>query len=371
MATVDTLDNCWGVKLVTLLNKPREVKFTKFDYDVRKDVPDYRLYSVVSSGSNANQDACVLASEYDLEGVIVGLGSYIGGNDFSTELSTAQYTLKSDFSLPSMVTEVSVRTVLQTVPLPYWVPTSALSRQEKTQHENNCLRHIHQYLVHHWLKGKPKKVLLLEYILGGNGGELSSRFLDMLARILIEFNVVVVADEVLTGGRVGPKMTMTHSFSSLWRSVVKYITMGKFMNCALILERIPKGRESQVERRGTSTIFDCSEAYAYWIAVRGHIDSGTIEERGRQVKAALKIKDPNEMWGKGLLLFTSKKRGQSLEGLKGRALPRMDRNAKISTVKQTVTKWNRLTMTELLRDTAKQWITEQVRTEQRVTNYVL
>ena len=102
----------------------------------------------------------------------------------------------------------------------------ALSEWE--DYETKCYEYLCRTLFVAQINGKPYKVLMLEYVLGGCGAELRPEFLERLAGPLKQFHIAVIADEVLTGARVGPTMTMTTSQPTAFKECVEVITMGKF-----------------------------------------------------------------------------------------------------------------------------------------------
>jgi 4-aminobutyrate aminotransferase-like enzyme len=362
MATEDEMENAWGTDLVPNTYKHCKKSFGDFDKAIRSDVPGYKLENCVSSGTNANQDAMLLASNCNLELCLYAQGSYVGGNRYTQEVSTSMYDAKSLLSVPRFPDNATQRCLMQTVALPYWVDCTTYSDSEKCEHENRCLRQLHLVLVIGRLAGKAHRALLIEYILGGNGGELSMGFLTKLGCLLKVFGVVVVADEVLTGGRVGPDMVMTTRMPKEFRERVEYITMGKFMHCALILKQVPKKPTQQDELlRGTSTNHDAGEPLALWNLVRQQQKNGVIEKRQKQVMEKMRLKkDSESIWGRGILLFSRKTRWQLTKGLKNRMLPMMVTNYPIRPLSCKKSKWNRSTVTKFLRDGAEEWMDAQV-----------
>ena len=160
--------------------------------------------------------------------------------------------------MPQEYNEANLQCQEQTVPLPYNIPGDWLPDARLCNYKRYCLDHLHETLLFAFFSGKPYKAILLEYILGGNGAELLIEFLTSLSYLLKLFGVVVVADEVLTGGRVGPGIAMTTSMPSEFKKSVEFITLGKFMGCGLVLQRKqPKPVDIGLSLRGFSTSADC------------------------------------------------------------------------------------------------------------------
>lgn len=310
----DELENSWGVKYLLNEPKPARKSFGQFDELVKACVPGYQLHSIQSSGTDSNCVAVQLASNYDHSCCFYGIGSYIGGDQYNQELSTSMYDASSCISLPKYPENASPRCFEKTVPLPYHVPGAAADADVEDL-EERCLRAFHKRLIARSLAGKRGCVLLLEYVLGGNGTNLSDRFLKKLAKVCKKNHCTVVADEILTGARAeGDWMCMTPSKPKEWIEIVEYITMGKFVNKALVLKKIPRKPTAGEKIRGTSTMEDCGGPYAIWDSVWKLRQAGAITTRKQEVVDALGLeKRRADVWGTGLLIFTSVKRPQSMQ----------------------------------------------------------
>jgi hypothetical protein len=155
---------------------------------------------------------------------------------------------------------------------------------------------------------------------------------------------------------------MTTRVPKEFRERVLYITMGKFMHCALILKKVPRKPTQQDDLlRGTSTNHDAGEPFAMWKLVREQQKNGVIEKRQKQVMEKMKLKEDTEsVWGSGILLFSDKTRWQMTKGLKNRLLPMMVTNSSIRTLSCKKSKWNRSTVTKFLREGADEWMDAQV-----------
>ena len=356
------MQNQWGCDLVLSPPHAGSKTFQDLDRRVRSDVVGYKLHSVAVSGTEANSKALLCASEYGMSRCLFGLGTYLGGDQFLQEMSTSTYSERNRLSAPKSVYQESVSKpcLEQTVPLPYWVNCRAFTLKQRREHETKCLRALHKKLIVAKLKGKPYRVLLIEYILGGTGGELSKHFLERLAPLLATLEIVVIADEVLTAGRVGPTMAMTNSMPSLFQERVEFVTMGKFLECGLVLQKIPK-KPTHRELRGSSTHYVFGKACMLWSIVSERQKTGVITERRKQALRCLKIDDSDKesRWGKGLLIFTRLTRNLVHTGLKNWCLPMMEPNLKLTRLRCISSNWTRSTLCDELKQSALEWIEKQ------------
>lgn len=363
MSNDDEMENEWGIHLVNIATKKLgSITGPQFDRDIKRVVKDFQLHNCLSSGTNANQDAMLLATDNELGEALFAQGSYLGGNVYLQKMSTTMYSAAAELSVPKFPENATPKCIMQTVVLPHFTDCRAFSRKARNEHEDLCLRQLHMILVMAKLAGKPKRALLLELMLGGNGGQLSNRFLVKLGVLLKRFEVKVVVDEVLTGGRVGPGMTMTQNTPAEFLDCVEYITMGKFMHCALILKKRPKRPTRQDPLRGTSTAQSMAEPAALWNKVAEMIEAGVIPERRAQVLRKMKLREGSEeVWGEGCFIVTSKKRPQMTKGLKNRCLPMLELTSNIKTLNCLKSKWNHSTVTQALYDGGVEWMDAQVR----------
>ena len=136
-------------------------------------------------------------------------------------------------SFPSKVPDHNIR--WQIVALPYHLPCAKCSDDELRQYEKDCLEALNQKLLLATLWGTPFRAILLELILCGTGGELSNNFLRSFGALCEHYNVPIIVDEVMTGGRVGPNMTLASSTPIEFNNQVKFITMGKYNGCGMLL----------------------------------------------------------------------------------------------------------------------------------------
>lgn len=199
------MENNWGCDLVAPEIKAARASQCQFDNRIRADVPGFQFMACLSAGTFANEVAILDACDYDLTSCLIAQGSYVGGNERLQELSTSAYEVTSSLAFPLYSVNASPRCIRQSAVLPYWISKAAeYSLSDREEHEDKCLRHLHYVLLDAKARGKPFRAILVEYVLSGNGGELSTRFLVKLGRLLNAFDIIVIADEVLTGGRVGP-----------------------------------------------------------------------------------------------------------------------------------------------------------------------
>lgn len=360
MATEDTMENGWGVKYVTYTEKRSgRQSFNGFSRDIEKAVDGFTLHSVQMCGTDANAVAISLATNCEYSRCLFGIGSYIGGDELHQSLSSSGYQINSGLALPKSYTEACPQCQEQTVPLPYHVPCEWLDNKSLDVYENRCLLHLHYRLLLACFIGKPIRAILLEYILGGNGGELSVKFLRRLGHLLQHFNVAVVVDEILTGGRVGPDMTMTTGMPAVFLECVQSITMGKIMGCGLVLVKKPKTVQELPEvLRGFSTQAECGLPSKLFDEVVKRIQAGMIQQRRNEVlklMGCLGADKEEDHWGQGTQIYTTYSRGSVLQGLRNRCLPRLERS-KLKKNSAVRSKWTRKTVCMALVGSVDEWI---------------
>ena len=350
--------NAWGCNFVFTSGR-HPTSFNGFDKHIRQTVPGFCLVKLTGSGTEANQKAIDSATGKDMSALLIGMGSYVGGDEDLQPYSTSQYSYNKQISLPKQPSDCFERCCNQTIALPYHAPVlSAAAAKTLKELEGKCLNALHRKLLVGSMTMKPYKALLLEYILGGNGGELSECFLIRLAKMLKAFNVVVIADEILTAGRVGPSILMTTTMPQAFLSCVEFITAGKVTDCGIVFKKVSRKPQQVEERlRGHSTQLEPSEAAKRWVHVQKRIDSGFITERRQRVLKEMSVlKKPDHEWGRGCLIFTSYARPSVQQGLKNRLLPMLEKT-KIEKGPCKKTSWTRTKLNTILHDRALSWIT--------------
>jgi hypothetical protein len=362
MAHQDEMANDWGVDYVRITDKLPRKTFDDFDVLIRQSVPGFKLDKILAAGTHVNMDALQQASDYNVSNCAFAYGAYVGGDEYLQEMSTSAYEASSSLSLPMSTDRATGRCMEQTVVLPYYVPGQHISQSTLDEYEDKCLRKFHKMLILRKWIGSPIRALLVELILGGNGAGLSNSFLDRLGGLCKQFDVVIVADEVLTAGRAGPGMTMTTSTPANFLERVEYITIGKFVKCALVLKKVPKKPTSHpMLLRGTSTHHDVGEAYAIWKKVSESIKKNMIPERREQVEKAMRSSSQRRvlMWGSGLLLFSELRRGSNLHSLKNRLLPMLDTTVKIRKLSCQKSEWTPAKLTASIMENGDHWFVAQ------------
>lgn len=361
-ALEDTMENGWGVKFLSYTEKRSGARtFQGFKRDIEAAVPDFTLDSVHMCGTDANAVAISLATDRNHSRCLFGIGSYIGGDEFHQSLSSSGYkTSSTGMAMIKPYDEVNPMCQQQSVALPYHVPCRGLDKKRLSLYEDRCLLHLHSVLLHAEFIGFQYKALFLEYILGGNGGELSEMFLVRLGRLLKCFNVAVVADEILTGGRTGRTVTMTTNMPAEFVECVNFITMGKYVGCGLVLTRRTKYSTFPESLRGFSTQAECGLPSKLFQEVKRRVEEGMLEQRRAQVLKLMKCSGDDKKedhWGRGLLVFTAYKRVVKY-GLKNRLLPRLE-TTKLVKNSATRTEWTRSTVCEALMKSVDDWVSKK------------
>lgn len=354
------MENEWGVNYVTHTERRCGRRtFNGFAIDVALAIPDYKLYSVQMSGTDANAEAISMATDGDMKRCLFAIGSYVGGDRQTQMYSTSGYSARQLLAMPQQYFEANPQCQEQTVPLPYHIQSDWLTDTRLRKYEKYCLDHLHETLLFAFFSGRPYKAILLEYILGGNGAELSCEFLTSLSYLLKLFGVVVIADEVLTGGRVGPGIAMTTNMPREFQKCVEFITLGKFMGCGLVLQRKqPKPVDVGLSLRGFSTSADCGLASKLLEEVVTRINAGLLEERHELVLRKMNCSSPatkEDWWGHGLLLFFAYKRPQIKKGLKSRALPRLEKS-KLMKLETHKTDFTRSVVCKHIVECVEEWV---------------
>jgi hypothetical protein len=355
----DNMGNYWGSGLVDgIANGGGHVTFNRFNCEIRRVVNGFYLLQVVDSGSTANVQAISLATNGDMTKCLIGMGAYVGGAGVIAKLSSSSVTTAGieakRLSLVKLPIECTAEAVSRTVALPYHIPEE-VDEHSLIEIECKCLQALSLKLMLAKLSGRPYKAILLEYILSGNGTELSRRFLEDLSEILRQYKIVVIADEVMTTGRVGPDLTMTTSMPSCFIKCVQFITCGKVFGCGLVLERIETMQPPSV---GTTTKIGVAEAYWKLDAITHRISAGVINRKKNRVHAALKSSNSKaEYWGKGLMIYSNLSRPSVLDNLWNRLLPRLEDDPKTKLVKGwKVSKCNRKTIHDHTLSRISSWL---------------
>jgi hypothetical protein len=359
MAAQDEMVNNWGCNLVWAHNKNSCHKtFNQFDLLIRGSVKGFKLERLTASGTEANGYAIDKATNSSITCLLVGMGSYVGGLDPLQGLSSSTFAANKTLSIPKDPAASSIECIRQTVALPYYVQKTSIDATELAEYENRCLESIRKKLLVATLSGNPYKALLLEYVLGGNGGELSHQFLGRLGRLLKNYKCIVIADEILTTGRVGPQMTMTTSMPIDLLEMVEFITVGKVTDCGLVLKKVPTKPQTHDEHvRGTSTHMDAGCAYSLWSEVYDRVIHGALNDRKQAIVKKMKLENCDlDHWGCGLLMYTSKTRPTVQKGLKNRLLPMAETKAKIVVLSTTKSNWNADTVSAMLIEKGEKWI---------------
>ena len=336
---------------------------SSFSAMITKEVPGFQLNSLAVSGTGANTIALNLATGTDYTRALFAVGSYVGGDATLQKYSTSGYDVGGRFAMPTPFCDTSQVARSQNVPLPYLIDCKAYDQEKRNSLEEKCLRHLHKVLLSAMFNGKPYKTLLLEYVLGGCGGELSHSFLAKLGLLLMQFDCTVIADEILTGARIGPMMCMTSSMPSTFKAVVSHITLGKWMKCGMVLEPIPEKPVILEEGiRGLSTEWNYGPPSAIFKVVAQKIDEGVLVKRRKKVLKAMGLLTKKEaVWpSRGLIMFTEKTRYPIMYGLKNRILPRMD-DIKVVTLSLKPCAWNASKVCTYLVTSTENWISMQER----------
>ena len=351
------MGNNWGIDLVDDVYYGTRSGGSKaaVEYLICSSVPGFRLHTLTESGSSANDRAIDMSTDSDHNTCLFAMGSYVGGAGLSQQWSTSKNVRL--LSLVSSPDESEQKGRTNTIAFPYHVHYIGFDDDVLRGLETKCLHALDMKLTTALIGGKPYKALLFEYILSGNGRSVTDRFLNDLVPLLTRHKIVVIADKIMTGCRVGPALTMTTALPTEFQRLVAYITMGKAMRCAMVLDKVGELKSD----RGTSTEIAYETVYAPLKAIIERAQSGVIQAKREKVLKAMGINHlPNQFWpdNGGLLMFVGKKRNQVMRGLKCRCLPKMEisRKTKILHAKGQPTDWNKITVNQNLMDSCRVWL---------------
>lgn len=352
------MGNKWGVNLVPSSERLPSKSLNEFRNIIKQGVPGFQLVSMCESGTNANETAVLSATGNDSTRCLFAMGSYVGGEGLMFQYSSTGHSSSKKLSVPTFPDNMeNAKTKQQTVALPYYIPCVKYTDTIIHEYETECLQALNQKLFVAKLAGAPFLAILLELILCGTGGELSNKFLASMGMLLHQYNVSIIVDEVMTGGRVGPNITLTSVAPPMFINQVKFITMGKFTGCGLVLTRAPNKPTEGESTRGKSTEASPDLAFYNWESVVLQLKDNVPSKRRLQVVNAMKDGDEEHNWGRGCLIFTSRSRPGATKGLKNRHLPMLE-NTKIHKGTTKPSEWTQTSVCKILMEIAKKWISE-------------
>lgn len=333
----DGMSNAWGVTLVDYFESTkREVRASPQETDslIRKLIPGFKFSNMCDCGSNANRIAIDYATGGDRSKCLIGMGSYVAGTGMHLQaLSTSVFAKSKRLTLVKDPDDEDVtdQCLKQTVALPYQTFSKQISEELVREYEDNCLICLEKKILIAATLGKRYSALLVEPILSGNGAGLSCRFLQSCGILLQKYNITVIVDEVMTGGRVGPTFAMTSSMPREFKDCVRYLTLGKITGCGMVLELAhdrPLHQNSSHVPRGASTQPNPGPAYARLKLIGKYIAGKRILERRTAVLGLLKMldkPDDESHWGQGCLIFSSLARPGEMQNVKCRFLPKLEK----------------------------------------------
>ena len=368
----DDLANGWGTGLCIPPRTSRNPKAISTETDnsdfqlLKQEIRgtfngEFHLMKVTPCGSDANLMACVKSTDGDLSRTLVAAGSYVAGTEFglqnwSTSDFQTQYGL-AVITQPHLVTGRFCTT--HTVGLPYHIP-GAMKPSDLEEYEDRCLFELHVRCLIAKMNDAPVKTLLMEIMLAGNGATLSDRALERIAQLARMHEFSVTLDEIFTGGRSGT-MLLAQQTPHSFRSAVRYVTMGKWIGAGLVLatkqEYQYMTNANDMEEsgpRGASTKIDCQ----YLLLVWKEVVSKLILTPGRRETVLRKLNIPvGEDWGRGVMIFCSKARADSAQGLKNRFLPMLE-NTQIDSFKviDKRDEWNKKEVNSLIVTGTNSWL---------------
>lgn len=326
---------------------------------IKGSVPGFTLRRIYENGSTANDAAISEATDDNKHLCAFGVCCYVGGSYSQSNLSSS-IVHGNQLSFPIDPAMAPERCLKQAVALPYHIPDSSIPEDKIRQLEIKCYRMFEEKLLFSELAGCGIKALLMELVLQGNGATLSEMFIKKLAGLCHEHGIKIIVDEIMTGGRVGPQMTMTQSYPQEFIDAVHYITLGKVFRCGVVLTKISR-KPKEGSERGYSFTPDPSCLYSRWSTLSTLLQNNCINTRREKVMRLLRGKSDNTMdhqeciWGAGLMIFSSRNRSFVQRGLNNRCLPKIV-DTRLYLGPSTKSKWTRTTVSERLMTGMYKWI---------------
>ena len=305
---------------------------------------------------------------------IIPCGSYVSGDRSVLQgFSTSHYDY-SGYALisPPCHNHISDNGHQVALPFPYYIP-GCENEFDLEDMENQCFHSLKVYFFISLMNGIKINALLLEIILACNGATMSNRYFTKLGKFCTKFDVSVILDEILTSGRTGGTMLMWHDLPTGLQDAVAFITVAKWTETGIMLQnprhpfiKAHKKIMHKLPMRGFSTAMDKQRLLLY-LSV-GYYLQGDISVRKQEVLQQMDILE-EETWGKGLLLFCLRRRGELRFGLHTRFLPTLIKGQllyKHAFSMQSSNRIRRKEINEQLLFVIKRWI---IYSHQRVSVY--
>ena len=373
---MDDLGNDWGVSLIST-DKPRRGTGASVACGEYADCSDrlkdevaatfgdeFRLEKVTPSGSDAQLYALILATGGLFNDCMVACGSYVSGTNGGLQTWST-----SDFDVhhgPSLVMHprnvISSFTRTHTVGLPYHIE-GTLTQSDLDEYEHRCLKELHVRVLLEKMHGAEFKTLLMELSLAGCGATLSDHALEMIGMLAEHHGFSITLDEIFTGGRTGT-MLLVEQKPERFKRMVKYVTMGKWMQAGLVLvrnEEYIRLRELDDENslyrfRLLSNRLNCKDILSSWKVVRSNLSN--VKARREKVLNMLKLNKPShQTWGNGLAIYGEFRRKDACRGLKNRLVPKIDDTVlERIPIQKKVPEWNRHTLNNRIIENVNAWV---------------
>ena len=196
----------------------------------------FGLMKLTTNGSDANLFAVTSLTQGNTSGCLVACGSYVSGDSGPLQSwSTSTFEIGSG---PAGVIgpedpNITSFTLQHTVTLPYLIE-GAMSYDDLRQYEDECLEHLHILCLYNKVMKNKVTCILMEISLASNGSTLSDRALTILGELARLHGFGIVVDEIMTGECM-KKMLSTMEKPKIFQKAVEFITMGKWLKCAMVL----------------------------------------------------------------------------------------------------------------------------------------
>ena len=337
--SLDDFANKWGHHYLGV--DGNENKNNEYDYSLQ----DEKLASIVQehtqgkftcervceNGTKANCDSICLATKAQSDRVLYASGCYISGDEgLLIERSVVEYSNHIYKTLKRQEDSPVSEDHFDTIALPYYLDQN-IDNTELVEYENKCLMdlEIRIHLSEIMPKRRSYKALFMELMLAQNGAGLSNRAIEGIARICKKNNITIIVDEIMTGGRVSSDnillvMTAPESFLD----AVEYVTLGKWMGrgsgqkgmgMVLIKTEAFKEKERRIgQSRDSLGGVRVDDIIPQWIWLAKNIQR--IPMLRARVLGHFGLESDVNVWGQGLMIFSSLVDIKSTAGVKNRLL---------------------------------------------------
>ena len=285
--------------------------------------------TITLNGTEANCYAITMASDMRCDKSMFPCGTYIAAHAGPLKnKSVVRWNPRNgQATLLSATDETHQSHREDVVALPYIINISERNspffRDEYDQYEKQCLDDLETRVI--LSRVTPNRaafqILFIELLTIQHGATLSEEALRRIGQIAIKYSIKIVVDEIMTAGRIGPRMLAVLDAPREFLQQVHYVTIGIWTERqnGLVLARKTVLQHHNCDKRNHLAGFPLTEAIKQWQWAEQRLEFVPII-RHRLVHDVLQI-NSNTAWGKGLLLFTECFTNLEQNGICNRFLP--------------------------------------------------